>query len=190
MINSEQVDAVIYHFSSGDYLILQNEINNLPYIMKKAHEKGMFIVLNPSPMNSDILQLPLQYVDLFMLNEVEARQLLHDDSACSSQLSTQLIERFPDSSVVLTLGANGSVYLDKKTRVSQSAFKITVADTTAAGDTFTGYFISCLMNGKGIQQSLETASAAAAIACSRPGAAPSIPTPDEVSSFLLNKSVY
>ena len=64
------------HFESGDYLVLQNEINELGYIVEKAHEKGMIIVLNPSPMNEKILALPLDVINYFILNEVEAAQIL------------------------------------------------------------------------------------------------------------------
>ena len=75
-ITREQVDEVMSHFESGDYLVLQNEINELGYIVEKAHEKGMIIVLNPSPMNEKILALPLDVIDYFILNEVEAAQIL------------------------------------------------------------------------------------------------------------------
>ncbi|MCI7093143.1 MAG: PfkB family carbohydrate kinase, partial [Lachnospiraceae bacterium] len=59
LITKEQADSVLNHFSAGDYLVLQNEINQLPYIVEKAHALGMTIVLNPSPMNEKVLQLPL-----------------------------------------------------------------------------------------------------------------------------------
>ena len=62
-----------------------------------------------------------------------------------------------------------------------------MADTTAAGDTFTGFFIGALLRGVDKQAAMREASAAAAIACSRPGAAPSIPTPDEVQAFLSER---
>ena len=189
MITTEQVDNVLSHFSAGDYLILQNEINQLPYIMEQAHAKGMVIVLNPSPMNEKILALPLEYVNIFMLNEVEAGQILNcGKEVAHTQLAEGLLEKFPGSTVVLTLGGDGSICISKDTCVTQAAFKVSVVDTTAAGDTFTGFFIGCLLCGKAMQEAMEEASAAAAIACSRPGAAPSIPTPGEVKEFLLQQA--
>ena len=186
LITKEQVDSVLSHFSVGDYLVLQNEINQLPYIMEKAHEKGMVIVLNPSPMNEKILALPLEYVNIFMLNEVEAGQILNCDSEEKhGQLAEKLLEKFPGATVVLTLGGKGSICIDGNSQLSQGAFKVSVADTTAAGDTFTGFFICGLLSGKPKQEVMKEASAAAAIACSRPGAASSIPTVEEVGSFLL-----
>lgn len=189
MITEAQVDEVLYHFSAGDYLILQNEINQLPYIMEQAHAKGMITVLNPSPMNEKILELPLEYVNIFMLNEVEAGQILNcGNEVTHAGLAEKLLEKFPGSTVVLTLGGDGSICIDKDSSFTQAAFKVSVVDTTAAGDTFTGFFIGGLLNGKAKQEAMKEASAAAAIACSRAGAAPSIPTPSEVNAFLLQRT--
>lgn len=188
MITEAQVDEVLSHFSAGDYLILQNEINQMPYIMEQAHAKGMVIVLNPSPMNEKILALPLKYVNIFMLNEVEASQILHCGSEVRhAQLAEKLQEKFNGATVVLTLGGEGSICIHENSMFTQSAFKVSVADTTAAGDTFTGFFIGGLLSGKPVPEAMKEASAAAAIACSRPGAAPSIPTPDEVAELLLQR---
>lgn len=189
MITTEQVDKVLADFSAGDYLVLQNEINQLPYIMEKAHEKGMVIVLNPSPMNDKILALPLHYVNIFLLNEVEAGQILNCGSEVRhTQLAERLWEKFPGATVVLTLGGEGSICIEGESLFAQGAYRVPVADTTAAGDTFTGFFIGGLLRGKTKQEAMREASAAAAIACSRPGAAPSIPTPEEVKDFLLQRT--
>lgn len=184
-ITEEQVDSVLSHFSAGDYLILQNEVNQLPYIMERAREKGMIIVLNPSPMDEKILELPLEYVNIFLLNEVEAGQILNcGDAVGYAQLAEKLMERFSGSTVVLTLGGEGSVCIAADSRFTQSAFPVPVADTTAAGDTYTGFFIGGLLQGKTEREAMREASAAAAIACSRAGAAPSIPSREEVQQFL------
>lgn len=188
MVTKEQVDHVLTFFTVGDYLVLQNEINQLPYIMEKAHEKGMIIVLNPSPMNEKILELPLDYVNIFVLNEVEAGQILNRGrESAHSHLAEELSKKYPNATIVLTLGGEGSICIDGTDRFTQCAFQVSVADTTAAGDTFTGYFISGLISGKKKQQAMKEASAAAAIACSRPGAAPSIPIPTEVEAFLTRQ---
>lgn len=73
--------------------------------MEKAHDQGMKIVLNPSPMNEKILPLPLNYVDVFMLNEVEAGQILGTDENDGSVLIGKLLEHFPEAAIVLTLGS-------------------------------------------------------------------------------------
>ena len=185
-ITKEQVNSVLEHFHSGDFLVLQNEINELPYIMGQAHKKEMKIVLNPSPMNDRIFELPLAYVNYFVLNEIEAGQLLNmeiKEGFDGKELSKKLLERFPEAAIVLTLGSDGSVYLDKQNRVCQSAFRVKTVDTTAAGDTFTGFFIGGILKKLSVGDAMEMASKAAAIAVSRAGAAPSIPLWKGAESF-------
>ncbi|MBR5508454.1 MAG: ribokinase [Lachnospiraceae bacterium] len=187
-ITEAQVDEVMSHFESGDFLVLQNEINNLPYIMEKAHAIGMKIVLNPSPMNEKILELPLQYVTYFMLNEVEAGQILGVDTKNGfegEKLAKALIEKFPGSSIVLTMGSAGSIYVDENQVVPQSVYRVKAVDTTAAGDTFTGFFIGGLLRGLEVKDAMDQASRASAIAVTRQGAAPSIPVLAEVEKFEL-----
>ena len=155
--------------------------------MTRAHEKGMIIALNPSPMNEKINALPLDFVDIFLLNEVEAGQILGSGERDQEELAGALREKFPAATIVLTLGGEGSLCIDKDEVIRQSAFRVQVVDTTAAGDTFTGFLIGGLLRGEEKASAMREASAAAAIACSRPGAAPSIPTPDEVQAFLRER---
>ena len=88
--------------------------------------------------------------------------------------------QFPDSSLILTLGESGSVFIDADNYITQPIYKVKAVDTTAAGDTFTGYFISSVTSGKDIATALDIASRAAAITVSRLGASASIPTIGEV----------
>lgn len=179
-VTKEQVDEVIQEFDPEDWIVLQNEINELGYIIEKAHEQGMKILLNPSPMNDIILKLPLEDVDLFMLNEIEAGQITGVRSEDRDILADTLLKKFPESRFVLTLGSQGSVYIDKDQRIEQDIYKVKTVDTTAAGDTFTGYFLAGILNGKTIQESLDLASKASSITVTGNGAAPSIPTMEKV----------
>lgn len=181
-ITPEQIDQTLEQFQAGDMLILQNEINNLSYLMEAAAGKGMTIVLNPSPMHKSILSLPLQHVSYFLLNEVEARELCGEDK--DETLYPQLLlARFPNSRIVLTLGDKGSIYQDSHCRIEQPSYQVQTVDTTAAGDTFTGYFLASVSKGMSIQAALKRASKAAAISVSRHGASISIPAEAEVEAF-------
>ena len=95
-------------------------------------------------------------------------------------LSDLFRKRFPNARMVLTLGSCGSYYCDCDQVLFQDVFPVTAVDTTAAGDTFTGYFIAETIKGSGPSKALQVAAKAASIAVTRPGAAPSIPTKDEV----------
>lgn len=182
-ITKEQIDETLTHFEKEDYLVLQNEINELFYLVEKAYEKGMKIVLNPSPLNEKILALPLEKIDYFLLNEIEGRQILNTNTDDGEQLLEQLCKKFPNAHIVLTLGKDGSKYANRKERISQGIYKVKAVDTTAAGDTFSGYFIASILEGKEVKEALDIAAKASAIAVSRNGAGVSIPTKEEVAQF-------
>ena len=185
-ITKEQVDEVFKDFTNEDYLLIQNEINELSYIVEKAKEEGMKIILNPSPMNEKIMKLPLDQIDYFILNEIETMQILKMDKPeeiDGKYIASLLHERFKDATIVLTLGSEGSVCISDDEYVEQSIYKVKAIDTTAAGDTYTGYFIAGILNGKTIKESMDIASKASAIAVTRQGAAPSIPVLEEVEEY-------
>lgn len=195
-ITREQVKESLEGFGAGDYIVLQNEINQMPFLMEQAHAKGMHIVLNPSPMNSRIFEMPLGCVDCLILNEVEAAQILEADTPALGDEKTALggekageamaellKKKFPRSRIVLTLGEKGAVYCGEETRIRQPAYAVRAVDTTAAGDTFTGYFIAGISRGMSAEEALDTASRAAAIAVTKPGAAPSIPAWEQVQAW-------
>ena len=146
----------------------------------------MKIVLNPSPMNEKLLRCDLKKVSLFMLNEVEGEQLTGETEA--EHILGRMRELYPNAEVVLTLGKEGSIYAGPGMDCTCDSFTVEAVDTTAAGDTFTGYYIASILRGKSIEESLKTASAASGIAVTRKGAAPSIPEAEEVEDFLKKYS--
>ena len=121
-ITREMADRVLEKFGQDDVLVLQNEINEIPYIMEKAHERGMKIVLNPSPMDGAIAAFPLETVDYFFLNQVEACQLWAAKTGRSRKNSWTRCKRFPAAAIVLTLGEKGSLYADQAQKHFQPAF--------------------------------------------------------------------
>ena len=182
MQTKEYIDEVLGNFGEGDYLILQNEVNLLDYIIDQAYGRGMRIVLNPSPFDEKLQACDLTKVYLFMLNEIEGEQFTGFSD--KDQILDSLTEKFPAARFVLTLGSDGAVYYDGKEKVFQGIFKVKAVDTTAAGDTFTGFFMASLISGASIPDALRTAARASSIAVSRPGATPSIPTMEEVKAAL------
>lgn len=182
-ITRRMADEVLEHFGKGDYLLLQNEISEVGYIMKRAAEKGMRIVLNPSPMDEKIGKLPLENVDYFLLNEVEAESLCGEGANRPEAMMEKLTKGFPKAKIVLTLGSQGSLYWDGEKMIKQPCYKVKAVDTTAAGDTFTGFFIGGLSQGMEGVKALDWAARAAAVAVSRAGAATSIPSKEEVDRF-------
>ena len=176
------VDEVLADFDAGDWLVLQNEISSLPYLIASAKAKGMVVVLNPSPFDLSLVAAGLDQVDYILLNETEGKQLTGYEAP--ADILKAIRASFPTLKVVLTLGKDGCIYDDGQTCVSHGIYDVKAVDTTAAGDTFTGFFISAISQGASPACAIRRASAASAIAVSRPGAAPSVPTSDEVDAFL------
>ena len=185
MWTAEYVDSVLDSFEKGDVLILQNEINGIEDILEKAYARGISIVLNPSPFEDCILSWQLEKVSLFFINEVEGGQMTQKSEP--KDILDQMLFQYPDAAVVLTLGEKGAWYADREKRYFCPAQRVQAVDTTAAGDTFTGYFVAGLLEGKSIPDTLLRCAKASAIAVSRKGAAPSIPYKEEVEAWKLNR---
>jgi len=179
MIDAAQMKAAIEAAEPGCSLLIQNEINGLDQIMEMASEKGLQIALNPSPVTSSLLELPLGKVSTFVLNEVEARLLSAESQP--ERILDGLKRRFPEAAVVLTLGERGVEYADSSRRESVSSERVEAIDTTGAGDTFTGYFLAERLNGVAVEDALRLACRAAAVCVQRPGAAASIPRREEIA---------
>jgi len=180
-VTSEFIDDVLSHFSPGDILLLQNEISHVDYAIRRGHEMGMRVVFNPSPITDQLLTYPLDLVDIFILNEHEGERLT--GKGAFDDILDALRIKYPRADVVLTVGKEGVYYDDGKKRLHHGIYDVAVVDTTAAGDTFSGYFIAGLYRQIPAEQILELASIASSIAVSRNGASDSIPKAWELKRF-------
>ncbi len=181
-ITQEEIDAVLEHFFPEDVLVCQNEISHLPYLLKAASRRGMRVALNPSPIDPELLACDLSGVTWLILNEIEGEGFTGKTDP--QEVASALLARYPHMKVVLTLGGEGSVYADKEQCCRCIAVPISVVDTTAAGDTFLGYFLAAVLAGEQPEAALKRASHASSLAISVPGALPSIPTAQAVEAFL------
>jgi len=182
MVSEAFIAEALEPFTEGDFLVLQNEINMIDKIILAAAEKGMQVVLNPSPIADNLKELPLEKISWFILNEIEGGELSGETEA--DKILDKLTALYPHARIVLTLGGDGSVYADSERRVKQAAFRVHAVDTTAAGDTFTGFFFAAMAEGTAPEDALLRASKASSISVTRPGAAASIPTLNEVLEAL------
>lgn len=183
-LSEAYIDSVLAGGCPGDVVLMQNEVNNLPYIMHAAKAKNLKIALNPSPITPALLEYPLELADWLLVNETEGAQI----SGCNGshpEILKALHEKYPQTAIVLTLGSDGVLYQDANETAGEKCFKVKAVDTTAAGDTFTGFFLTCCLEGMPVQQCLTMASKASAIAVTRAGASTSIPMRSEVESCSL-----
>ena len=169
-LTESDIDKALESAQAGDIYLtqLENPIEIIGYGLKKAKEKGMFIVLNPAPANQDIAPY-LGYCDLIAPNETEL-ELFGGKEKLLEQVDTLLV----------TLGGDGFEIITKERTQQYPCMKITPVDTTAAGDTLCGGMVARLAEGSTLEESAKFGSKAASIACTRKGAQPSIPTRKEV----------
>lgn len=177
-VDKAYIDEVMQDFAQGDILILQNEISNIDYIIEVAKAKQMKIYLNPSPINENLNKYNMQAIDGIFVNEHEGAYLADKEKV--EDILDSLASKYPELEIILTFGDKGAYYRHKDINIFQPAYKVDAVDTTAAGDTFTGYFIALRQQGKSIEESLQKANKASSITVSRKGASISIPKIAEV----------
>lgn len=181
-VTPQEIDGVLMQLNAGDYLLLQNEIANLTYLLRAAARRGLRVVLNASPISDELLNADLSGVDWLVVNEIECAAMAGCGDAQAGYET--LKQRYPSLGILLTLGSEGSVSWKDGTEVRQCAYPVKAVDTTGAGDTFMGYFVGCLAQGMERRAAMQYASMASAISVTRPGAAASIPLMDEVRAAV------
>ena len=182
-ITKEQIDTTLAQFTQDTMVLLQNETSHVDYIVQRCKELNIPVAFNPSPFTPDLVErVPFEAVSYLLINETEGQAISGKEDP--QEIVATLLERYPGMHVVLTLGGDGVCYAHKDQKVRQAAFRVKAVDTTAAGDTFTGFFLGSLLSGKSIEETLRYANGAAALAVTVSGAAPSIPTLEKVEAFL------
>ena len=180
------VDEVLAQCQQGDVIVLQTEINNIPYIIEQSWAHGLRVAFNAAPYDAAIRQYPLDKVEWLIVNEVEGAGLSGEEE--TEKILDALEKSYPDTQILLTLGRDGAVYDSDDIRTRVKACSVKAVDTTAAGDTFIGYFLRGVLDGRTPAETLKLATVASAIAVTRPGAADSVPAYDEVVNSPLYRN--
>jgi ribokinase len=178
-MTEEFIDSVLADFGPGDVLVLQNELNLTGYMIEKARERGMDVAFNAAPFDEKIATYPLEKLSYLVLNEVEGAALAA--TADEDAIPGILREKYPNVNILLTLGKRGCVWYGADgSQVKGKAITVEAVDTTAAGDTHFGFFLRGILDGQTVEEALKLAAVASGIAVTRPGAADSVPTYEEV----------
>ena len=178
-VDRAYIDSTAASLKGDEIILFQNEISEIAYAMEKVKQSGCKIAFNPAPMNKKVLGYPLELVDIFIVNAVEGQEMF--GSSNPETIVENCIKRYENTEIILTMGSKGALYAKGSERIYVQAERAEkVVDTTAAGDTFIGYFLACTDNGVLNQKALQTAARAAAISVSKKGAAVSIPDMDDV----------
>lgn len=175
-IDETFIDRVTSAAKPGDILLLQNEITNIDHAMEAGKKAGMRVAFNFAPFDPKLApELPLSLCDYLFLNRIEAGGIAGKSDV--EEILETLARRYPETELVLTLGPEGAVALTPAgQRFHADSPRVKVVETTAAGDTFIGYYLAAVLDRFDTGRALERACRAAALCCSRAGAAESIPT--------------
>ena len=178
------IDQAVSRVADGDWLLLQNETNDVDTAISAAAATSGRVALNLAPPDVRIGDYPIGDLDLLIVNEAEANAL-GGTSSPGSALRI-LIEKYPEVSLLLTMGSNGLYLYDSANGITQAmgSFAVRAVDETAAGDSFVGYLMASLVAGESLAEAVLRATAAGALAVTRAGAAPSIPSIQEVGSLI------
>ena len=179
-IDEAKLKASLKGMTPEDTLLLQNETSAQTVAARAAAQAGARIIYSAAPFELQAVRAMLPFASILAMNEGEAAQLF---AAIPGEL--------PVDGLLVTKGSKGAEYRDLKTGEvhHQPAFRVSAADTTAAGDTFAGYFAGALDEGAAIPAALRLAAAAAALKVTRQGAGDAIPARPEVEAFLADQPI-
>lgn len=141
-----------------------------------ARQAGLQVVLNAAPARKLGPSL-LQQIDLLVVNEGELSTLVGPGTI---QAQLQAAQALGPGMVLVTLGERGCLALNQQTLIEVPSHQVDVRDTTGAGDTFVGVLVAALSEGQSLEDAMRLAAVGAALACTRDGAQPSMPTRDEI----------
>ncbi len=177
------VDRVLDACTPDDILLLQNETNLLPYIIEAAAKRGIPAAMNAAPMDEGVKAYPIGKLRYLIVNEIEGAALA--GGSTFEETMANLIAAYPQTGILLTLGSAGAWFHDGERDIRMGCAKVPhVVDTTAAGDTFLGYFLAGMLQKLDPAKALERATFASALTIQKPGAADSIPNVDEVEAVM------
>ncbi|MGB0694432.1 MAG: ribokinase [Rhodospirillaceae bacterium] len=180
-LTEAQISAALTNTAASDWVLLQNETNLTGTIAAQARAAGHKVCYSAAPFVAAQTLPLLGTIDLLVVNALEAEML--------AQALAVAVDAIPVPAMVITKGADGAVYTANRqsaqaVTVTAPAFPVEVVDTTGAGDTFLGFFLSALETGRDPAEGLRRAAAAAALQVTKPGAAAAIPDSATVDAFL------
>ena len=178
------------HIEQADILLMQLEspLQAVTLATKFAKTAGVKVVLNPAPAQPLPNSL-LSQIDIITPNETEAEILagIKVTDEHSAAVTANHFHQLGIETVLITLGSKGVYYSEKGEGEIIPGFRVKAVDTTAAGDTFNGAFVTALLEGKSAKEAIRFAHAAAAISVTRMGAQTAIPRREDVDQFLQER---
>jgi ribokinase len=183
----DDVKAAESDIASSGALVAQLEvpIETIEFAAGLANKSNVPFILDPAPAQKLSAEL-LNMVDVLTPNETEAQILtgVEVKDRKSAEAAAQKLLECGVKNVILTMGATGYLSVGKEGKEFIAARKVTAADSTAAGDAFTGSLAVGLAKGQTLSQAALFANNVAAFSVTRMGAQPSMPTIEEIDKFI------
>jgi ribokinase len=188
-LSPEDVQRARAAILDADVLLLQLEVplKTAQAAAELARQAGVRVILNPAPApESPLPPALLACVDVLTPNEKEAAALAGVPESLE-RAARRLLEMGVET-VVVTLGARGALIVTPESQQTVPGFPVEALDTTAAGDAFTGGLAVALAGGQPLNKAVRFANACGALAATRLGAQPSLPTEEKVAAFLATQN--
>lgn len=185
-VDKSYIDKNIDAIKNSDIVVVQLEtpLETIKYALKIAKEFNKYTILNPAPAVKLEDEL-IENVDLLTPNETELEIISgveinsEDDILKAAKV---MIEKGVKE-LIVTLGSNGSLYINREKSMFKKAYKVQAVDTTAAGDSYTGALSVAFANGKNVEEAMDFASKVGALSVMKEGAQSSLPTLNDVLNF-------
>ena len=181
-LTEEYIDRALAAFGSDGFVLVQNETNLVGSIIEKAHKRGLQVAINAAPMDGKVFTYPLELIDWLIVNELEGAAI----AKCEFEVDIlpKLKQLYPRMNVLLTLGKRGAVCARGDEQAKIGIYPVKVVDTTAAGDTFLGYFLAEALDNRSMADALALATAASSMCVQVMGAADSVPMRADVLAAI------
>jgi len=179
-MTKNDIEFILNKEKNAKFLLIQleNPIDIVCFALKKAKELGLVTILNPAPYH----ELPddiFPFIDYFVPNEHELTSFVGKQNSDYQEMARSLLNKGLNN-LIVTLGKNGSLFINRETQLKIASVKVNAVDTTAAGDSFLGAFVTALSQDKSIKEAMEFANRCSAITVTRKGAIVSLPRLEEV----------
>ena len=186
-LTEDSIDRALDAFGNDGLVLVQNETNLVGSIIQKAHARGLLVAINAAPMDEKVFGYPLELVDWLIVNEIEGACI----AKCEFEVDIlpKLNKLYPNMNVLLTLGKRGAVCARGAEQARSGIYSTKVVDTTAAGDTFLGYFLAEVLDGKSLDDALALATVASSMCVQVMGAADSVPLRKDALAAMQSGNV-
>lgn len=172
------LDCLFKQLQEKQLVLVQNEVNDIPKVFEQIKSYNLNLTFHPAPYSEDIKDYPLHMVDTLIFNLNTGQKLSNEQEP--EKILKSLLAKYPNTALVLTLGAKGAWYVDNHQKIKVPGDPVMAIDESQAGNTFVGYFLAQKSQDNPIESCIKFACRASALCVSREGKSATIPYLTEI----------